>query len=390
MKKQTENAVYACLYHDIGKIIYRTGKQVKHSELGYEFVRKEFPDMDPDVYDAVRYHHGRELKDARVSPHSLAYITYLADNISAGLDRRENDNGQMTFKRDVALSPVFIHMNGEHPGYYLRPEITGKGGCVMPQKEQPVLDTRSYQYLEDRLRANIHQMSTGEPWINSHLAMLESLTSQIPSSTNVAESVDISLYDHLKTTAAAGACLSEYAIAEHITDYKQTFMTHEKAFRDEKCFLMYSADLSGIQNFIYTVQTTHALKTLRSRSFFLELLMEHYADEILEATGLARTNLLYSGGGHCYLLLPNTEETVAQLQRINKLFNHWLFERFGILLYIAHGYASCSANDLMNKPQEGNPYRRIFRTVSDKSSGQFQIRSRIINCIVMTQRLFWP
>ena len=62
MKKQTENAVYACLYHDIGKIIYRTGKQVKHSELGYEFVRKEFPDMDPDVYDAVRYHHGRELK----------------------------------------------------------------------------------------------------------------------------------------------------------------------------------------------------------------------------------------------------------------------------------------------------------------------------------------
>ena len=96
--------------------------------------------------------------------------------------------------------------------------------------------------------------------------------------------------------------------------------------------------------------------------------MEHYADEILEATGLARTNLLYSGGGHCYLLLPNTEETVAQLQRINKLFNHWLFERFGILLYIAHGYASCSANDLMNKPQEGNPYRRIFRTVSDKAS----------------------
>lgn len=366
MKKQTENAVYACLYHDIGKIIYRTGKQVKHSELGYEFVRKEFPDMDPDVYDAVRYHHGRELKDARVSPHSLAYITYLADNISAGLDRRENDNGQMTFKRDVALSPVFIHMNGEHPGYYLRPEITGKGGCVMPQREQPVLDTRTYQYLEDRLRENIHQMSTGEPWINSHLAMLESLTSQIPSSTNVAESVDISLYDHLKTTAAAGACLSEYAIAEHITDYKQTFMTHEKAFRDEKCFLMYSADLSGIQNFIYTVQTTHALKTLRSRSFFLELLMEHYADEILAATGLARTNLLYSGGGHCYLLLPNTEETVAQLQRMNKLFNHWLFERFGILLYIAHGYAPCSANDLMNKPQEGNPYRRIFRTVSDK------------------------
>lgn len=38
---------------------------------------------------------------------------------------------------------------------------------------------------------------------------------------------------------------------------------------------------SHIQKFLYTVHTENALRSLRSRSFFLELLMEHYLDELL-------------------------------------------------------------------------------------------------------------
>ena len=34
-------------------------------------------------------------------------------------------------------------------------------------------------------------------------------------------------------------------------------------------------------------------------------------DELLDGCGLTRTNIIYSGGGHCYLLLPNTA-TVQQ------------------------------------------------------------------------------
>ena len=29
-------------------------------------------------------------------------------------------------------------------------------------------------------------------------------------------------------------------------------------------------------------------------------------DELLDGCGLTRANIIYSGGGHCYLLLPNT------------------------------------------------------------------------------------
>ena len=39
--------------------------------------------------------------------------------------------------------------------------------------------------------------------------------------------------------------------------------------------------------------------------------MEHYADEVLQACGLSRVNLIYSGGGHCYLLLPHTQKALS-------------------------------------------------------------------------------
>ena len=56
--------------------------------------------------------------------------------------------------------------------------------------------------------------------------------------------------------------------------------------RREPASLLYTDDFSRIQRFIYTVHTEGALRSLRSRSFFLELLMEHYMDELLDGCGL--------------------------------------------------------------------------------------------------------
>lgn len=41
-------------------------------------------------------------------------------------------------------------------------------------------------------------------------------------------------------------------------------------------------DISGIQNFIYSIGDKGALKGLRARSFYLEIMMEHIIDELLE------------------------------------------------------------------------------------------------------------
>ena len=92
--------------------------------------------------------------------------------------------------------------------------------------------------------------------------------------------------------------------------------------------------------------------------------MEHYVDELLTVCGVSRANLLYSGGGHCYLLLPNTDTVRQRIEEWNLRFNDWLADAFGLGLYLADGYTECSADDLTNTPAEGSPYQAMFRRVS--------------------------
>ena len=108
--------------------------------------------------------------------------------------------------------------------------------------------------------------------------------SYIPSSTNKNEVCDISLYIHSKVTAALAACMYEYFSANKIKDYKKYCydQSGNSEFRKQDAFLLVSGDFSGIQDFIYTVPSKGALKSLRGRSFYLEIFMENYIDEILQ------------------------------------------------------------------------------------------------------------
>lgn len=92
--------------------------------------------------------------------------------------------------------------------------------------------------------------------------------------------------------------------------------------------------------------------------------MEHYLDELLDACGLSRVHVIYSGGGHCYLLLPNTSLVQQSLTDWNHRFNCWLQEQFGVQLFLANGWELCSADTLCNCPAEQSPYKALFQRVN--------------------------
>ena len=363
MNPQTVQATFGCLLHDVGKAVYRAGiSDGRHGEAGYRFVR----DIDgygqaKAVLDCIRCHHAAQLRQAKDCD-PLAAIAYIADNIAAAADRRQTGD-ETQFDRYLPLSPVFTHLNGEHPGHTLPPHALD-GRLRLPLDGFFRLSAGDYEQILLTLRRELSALPPQEEWLNSLLSVWESCMSTVPSSTNTGESPDISLYDHSKVTAAVGACISEYLLDRGETDYFTALVQQEQSFRLQQAFLLYSADFSGIQKFIYSVSTRNALKSLRSRSFFLELCMEHYIDELLQLCGLSRANLLYSGGGHCYVLLPNTEKTVRAIQAWNTRFNDFLIEQFGVRLYLADGYTPCSANDLTNTPAEEAPYQAMFRRVS--------------------------
>lgn len=359
--------IIGSLLHDVGKIIYRTSDRRTHAESGYHFLKEETNIKDAEILNQVRYHHARELKIARLPGNSLAYITYIADNIAAAMDRRSKEDGEKGFIKDQPLESVFNILNGNQEQKLYRPmmmDINGVMNCPI-NKRVPYTEG-FYSGVKEKIKNCLSEFQWNDAYVNAVLEILEATTTFVPSSTSTDELADISLYDHVKMTAAIATCIHEYLLQEGITDYKTVLFKEATSFYSRQVFYLYSMDISGIQDFIYTITSKGALKGLRSRSFYLEIMMEHLIDSLLEKLFLSRVNLIYSGGGHSYILLPNTEKVRKIVDDFEQEVNEWFLEMFETQLYIAGGGAICSASDFWNEP-EGS-YREIFQNVSKEIS----------------------
>lgn len=368
MQDKQIKLVIGSLLHDIGKVVYRAGDSRQHSISGYDFLKDTRSDFCQDILDCVQYHHAYNIRNATIDKKSPAYITYFSDNVAAAMDRREIDEADAGFDRTVPLSSVFNILNGnQRSSHYKRRMMDPKEEINYPSTEPCQMDETFYNQVIDRIKDNLQGIIFTEEYINSLLSVLEATLSFIPSSTNKKELADISLYDHVKMTAAVAECCYQYMEEHDITDYHEyLYKDKDKIAWNQPMFLLYSMDISGIQNFIYTIGNSKALRGLRARSFYLELIMEHIVDELLHDLGLSRACLIYTGGGHCYMLLPNTDSAKETISKQKQLVNTWFMNHFDISLYIADGYAECSAGNLKNEPQ--GSYRDLFNTVSQRIS----------------------
>ena len=385
MNERQVKLTVGSLLHDIGKLVYRSGDSQNHSQSGYLFLKETAGVSDKEILNCVRYHHGAWLKNADIPDDSLAYITYFADNIAAAVDRREGDNPEYGFDRSVPLSSVFNILNGNHSNmHYERNVLDFSKGINRPTDKQIDLDDRFYQNVVSQITENLRGITFTEEYINSLLSILEANTTYIPSSTSKKELADISFFDHVKVTAALAECIEQVFAEKGETNYKDRLFSHAAESYEEEWFLLFSMDISGIQKFIYSIGTDGALKGLRARSFYLEFIMEHIIDELLARLELSRANLIYVGGGHSYLLLPNTEKarTIAEswIQEVNR----WFMEMFQTDLFMAYGSTPCSAMVLQNNPS--GSYPDLFRTLSSKLSAMKAHRYSAEDIIYLNHR----
>ena len=176
MNPQTVQATFGCLLHDVGKAVYRAGiSDGRHGEAGYRFVR----DIDgygqaKAVLDCIRYHHAAQLRQAKDCD-PLAAIAYIADNIAAAADRRQTGD-ETQFDRYLPLSPVFTHLNGEHPGHTLPPHALD-GRLRLPLDGSFRLSAGDYEQILLTLRRELSALPPQEEWLNSLLSVWESCMS---------------------------------------------------------------------------------------------------------------------------------------------------------------------------------------------------------------------
>lgn len=371
MEERMVNQFYGALLHDIGKAVQRAENvRKKHQIVGADLLEKF--DANREITRSLRYHHS-DYMSSSLPKDSLSYITYIADNIASGTDRRsENDEKGWKWNSKTPLQDIFNRFGNEPSKRYiapseLRPNVVDK---ILPSKVMhdytPGEYSRGVSYFEEGLSA----IEFTEEYAPSVLNLVEATMSFMPSSTNMLEVADISLYDHMKLTAAYACSILQYAEEKGIADYEKTFKNGANSFYKKQSFMLIGFRLEGVQDFIYTITSKGAHKQLRSRAFYVEMMSQWFVDSFLKKSGLTRANVLYSDTEHGYIIVGNTNDNRNIIVEAQKEFNEFLLENFGVKLYMAVGTAGFSASQVMME-NSSDEYTNIFREIDfilDKNS----------------------
>ncbi len=344
--------VLGALLHDIGKFKQRADfeedKGKNHSLIGYEWLSSHYG--EGIVAAAARNHHGYE-EETRKS--NLSLLIYEADNLAAS-ERREFDVSTDLGKhwhREVLLASDFSRIRLEGEGLQEVSEPSMKywplarlGGWLLPQDSDSGGSNKTYRDLWEAFCQDFGKLKNAGRHLDVEVMihLLEKYTSFIPSITlhitgateleSFRKHPDVSLFDHAKVTAAASGCLYRFYSSLHKDRWNREILRDEITGGwdkdEEKPFLLVGGDLSGVQKFIYTISSRGALKALKGRSFFLELFIEHLVDSLIERLSLTRCNVLFTGGGHFYLLAPNTHDAKGTIQDVRQKTNDYLWDSF--------------------------------------------------------------
>lgn len=230
------------------------------------------------------------------------------------------------------------------------PEYLSSEKLVLPRKIQS-LSHEDYKNLLEKFNRELIDIRGVDKskQIEFLLNLLEKYFSFIPSETAYRDDPptypDVSLFDHLKITAAIASSMYLYFISNNINP--GSLFRDEIQDRSEERYTLIGGDLSGIQDFVYSVTYRAALKGLRARSFYLELILHHVAQNILDEIGIYRTNLLYIGGGNFFILAPNTAKVKETIKRTRVEFNKWLLHEFDGKLFLSLDYSPVSGQSFL-------------------------------------------
>ncbi|MGC8757949.1 MAG: type III-A CRISPR-associated protein Cas10/Csm1 [Caldisericaceae bacterium] len=379
----------AALTHDMGKFMQRgfsvTKSKFDHSELsGYFFDKeathielKESEEFLRDLRFLVEHHHEAKLDSLKETTRArvLAEILSEADNISSG-ERRDKDTQQYKLLESIFAKIAINKQQTFNPDkrFYGLDYLHFGDGCklIYPQfgtdtsanKIEEMYKAHWNNFFgefKDLLKSHLNRLSP-----DSLCFLLEKYLWCVPSAYFMTVP-DISLFEHLKTTAAFATSIYEYLLKERpeVFDEKDSKIIREKVKdRKENRYLLLLVDINGIQRFIYDVSSKKGLLSLKGRSFFIQALADLINHYILwdESINLFESNIIYSGGGKSYLLLPLTAKDAVY--RIKNELEIYLFEKFGTDVSVSFGTKEASAEDFL-PDKISSTWQDVLRSASE-------------------------
>ncbi len=337
-------AVYlGALLHDIGKFRQRaTEERIPHALLSAGVIDMLL--QDERVKTIAAYHHKEQLRKSGLTGtlRALAELVCEADSLASG-ERLEAPEVQ----QQQALLSIFSHIKlgketppmAWQPIGFLYPE-----GYPIPVTEA-ISGTELQKQYEAHWKSFVSELQAlgGDISPDTLLALLKKYLWCIPSA-SYRSLPDVSLYEHSRMVAALAICLYDYLVATQ--GHIEPDVIED---REEKRYLLICGDLTGIQRFIYNVAHKGALKALKGRSFFLQVVLQVMSRELLRRLQLPQACLLYASGGKFFALTPNTDLVRDELLQFRWDMQQMLLERYGDTLGLALGDIVLSGNDIYGR-----------------------------------------
>jgi len=347
------------LLHDIGKFMLRAHEsgimlwngdaqadfKYKHAMLSDSFVSQFVPKAwQAKARGLAGNHHDPETH--------LQRIVQLADWLAAG--ERDDDpdvelpkasRQQLTVLSSVSLDGRRLDEEALRRAFLPLKSLSLNESSLFPGESLSTADAdRAYRTLWEDFRRDIEALrdahaSDGDlpVYLESLQLLMQRYLWSVPSA-YWGTRPDISLYDHSRMTAALAAALAEFE-----DERVEALLASDLKTSNEEVALLVGGDLSGVQEFIYTITSRGATSALRGRSFYLQLLTEAIARYVLRRLNLPITNLIYQGGGNFYLLAR--ADDADQLQTIQQNISRILLQHHRGDLYVALAGVPLTARD---------------------------------------------
>ncbi|MEN3185044.1 MAG: type III-A CRISPR-associated protein Cas10/Csm1 [Atribacterota bacterium] len=340
-----EQVLFAAFMHDLGKLLERSRELTlapdlaregtyAHAKHSAQFVRAVRESILFDGYDLqgsyVKAQCSEEMERTVLVHHEpenlVGYLIQLADWIqSAERQKKEERSGEQYFDENLVSPVTWVDEKAERLFFSLE-AMTAKN--LIPQPKDKVRRGREayrslYRGFLERLRLvkDFEQL----------LSLAEVYLSAVPAQTGSYEG-DISLFDHLRLVAGLAQILYR-DVQNGILSEGEVKMLRESILEgrndhvsmQKRLFWLWRGDLSGIQKFIFTVPSDQAVRMIKGRSVYLDLLMRYVVKYLLRELKLSSACVIYLGGGNAEVLLPFCEESILTeiRKRVCSLFFHF-------------------------------------------------------------------